>query len=142
MRYLLTILAMLIVRVAGAQSRSGHYSKIVYSAVGKGYRTETTRLKIPQGTIHVADRFIIIDSASKSRQVYSIIKRTEVEDYDWEDSSAEAGIQFFSAIEISSKGTFRVLGYLLYRDDKQHVTDLVFMPSPGREITYTFNKED
>lgn len=143
MRYLFAILALLIVSMAGAQTRAGHYSKVVYSTVARNVRSETTRLKIPRGSIHIGRKYIIIDSAStRGRQAYSIIKRTDVMDYDFDDSSAAAGIQFFRAVQITKDGTYLVLGYILFRDDKQHITDLVFMPSAGKEITYTFNKED
>lgn len=138
MRHLLLIPALFIVLSAAGQSRKGEYNRVVTDH-WDGHDRSTAVTRWHNGTIKVTRNLIMIDSASDKLQVFTINHRDPIEDLCYDDTSYHAGIQHFTAVMMTVEGASKIKGYLLYRDDKKTITDVVFQPDKRTEVTYTFN---
>lgn len=85
LRRLLTLLAMLICLTAHSQTRRGEYNRVVTNRWSAKTSNSSQLTKWKNGTIAVTDKLILIDSATTSLQVYSIVKRSDISDFDYDD---------------------------------------------------------
>jgi hypothetical protein len=140
MKKLILLPALFIVFGALGQTRTGAYNRIVIDIWQPKTDQSTAVTKWRNGTIKVTKKLILIDSSVNYRQVYSIVNRSEISDFCYDDGP-KAGIQFFTAILMTPNGFKTLKGYFMYAKDKKTLTDVVFKPAKDHEITYTFNTD-
>lgn len=141
MKAFLTMIAVAIVVTAHAQTRTGQYEAIQTLHV----ETHTGALKskliaMKTGNIQVADKLVTIDlDADQSRrQVFTIVSRSEVQDYCYDDDPAAYGIQFLQTFYPFKDGLKYCRIVLLFAKDKKTITDVIVQKSKSSEVCYRF----
>lgn len=136
---LITAISLVMLAQAAAQTRSGAYNRVVTDKWNSKTDESQKLIKWHNGTIKVSKGAIIIDSTTDKRQLFQIVKRSDVQDFCYDDVPVHYGIQFFPVIYTPKDAVKVMEGYFLLDKDKKTITDVVFKKSKSSNITYTFN---
>jgi hypothetical protein len=138
MKKLLIIISVLAAGSAYGQTRTGAYNKIQADHWKDGAES-TSVIKRVKGSLKVEQSVILIDSGGVKPQAYDIVKRSNVQDYCYDDVPAHYGIQFLTVL-YQTKSSRRVMDVILmFGRDKRTITDVILKKSKHSNVTYTFD---
>lgn len=132
-KQIITILSLGVVMTAHAQTRKGNYCKVTTDHWNTKTDQSTTTIKRKVGTLCVNDKTIVIDSTGEKPQAYAIVKRGNVETYDYGDF-----IQGLYVLYPAKTGLKAEEVILYISKDRKTITDVIFKRTAHSNVTYTF----
>lgn len=138
MKKLIISIALFAATAAYGQTRTGLYNKIQADHWKNGAEASSS-IKYVKGSLKVAKNLILIDSTGTKPQAYTIVERSNVQDYQYDDDVQHYGIQFLKVIYPYKDGLKAMNVILMFARDKQTITDVIFKKGAHSNVTYTFD---